>query len=355
MTFPVRGDIRCIGRGQMDNRIDMKSLVRKYVENKASNEEIELLQEYFKTPAGLQCLDEIINEYAADFDKAHLTQSSHIDDEDQFTDVKRRGSVFSQHNDLSSGRKWFAAAAAFIGMAMLAGVYFYISKESSATVYKTIAGQKSTFILPDNTIVTLNGNSTLSYRGNWKNENTRSVILTGEAYFNVTSNAQKPFIVNASGISIKVLGTIFNVKSYDEDDAVETTLVEGKVLIEQNVGETISSESIELLPDHKAIFSKNSKQIALMKAQPEREAAWVRGSLVFEDEPFYEVVKDLERYYGARITVTDQASLQCRFNARIENESLEEVLKLFSLNSNMKYSIDDDKHVRIEGSLCSRN
>lgn len=349
MTFPMSGDIRGDGRVQTNYRMDMKSLVRKYVENNASEAEIELLQEYFKTPAGLECLDEIMNEYVADFDKAHLTQSSRVDDDGGFAEVKSRGSAFLLRS------RWLAAAAAIIGIVILAGVYFYISPDSSITVYKTVAGEKSTIKLPDNTIVTLNGNSTLSYRGNWEKESTRSVVLTGEAYFNVTSNAQKPFVVNASGISIKVLGTIFNVKSYDEDDAIETTLVEGKVLIEKKTRENDTSESIELFPDHKAVFSKNSRQIALMKAQPEREAAWVRGSLVFEDEPFHEIVKDLERYYGARITVTDQASLDCRFNASIENESLEEVLKLFSLNSSMKYTIDEEKHVRIEGTLCNGN
>ena len=144
------------------------------------------------------------------------------------------------------------------------------------------------------------------------------------------------------------------MKSYDDDDEVETTLVEGKVIIEKNAEEHVTSESIELFPDQKAIFSKNSKQIVLKNVKTESEAAWVKGSLVFEDEPFSEIIKDLERWYGATIIVKDKASLQCRFNTRIENESLEEVLKLFSINGNMKYSIQDANHVLIEGSPCNR-
>jgi ferric-dicitrate binding protein FerR (iron transport regulator) len=237
---------------------------------------------------------------------------------------------------------------------MLAGIYFYISQVHSITVYKTLAGQKTTVILPDNTVVTLNGNSSLSYRGDWKEENLRSVLLTGEAYFKVTSYAQKPFVVSTSDISIKVLGTTFNVKSYDDDEAVETTLIEGKVIIEKEAEDQALSERIELLPDQKAIFSKNSKQIVLKNVKSESEAAWIKGSLVFEDEPFSEIVKDLERWYGAKITVKDKASLPCRFNTRIENESLEEVLKLFSLSGNMTYSIQDGNQVWIEGSLCDK-
>ena len=163
------------------------------------------------------------------------------------------------------------------------------------------------------------GNSTLSWHGDWKEDDTRTVNLTGEAYFKVTSNPKKPFVVNTSGIAIKVLGTTFNVKSYDDDEEVETTLVEGKVVIEKRMEAQTSPESVELLPDHKATFSKNSRQIVLEKVKTEKEAAWVKGSLIFDDEQFGEIIKDLERWYGARIEVRDKASLLCRYNARIQN------------------------------------
>jgi transmembrane sensor len=332
----------------MANKNDIESLVRKFVENKASEAEIELLQEYFKTPIGLKCLDQIMDEYAADFDKPHLAHSSHGPNGASTVKEKSGGS------GLFSLKILPAVAATFVGMAMLTGAYFYISQVSSTTAHRTVAGQKTTVTLPDNTIVTLNGNSSLSYRSNWTDEKLRSVDLSGEAYFEVVSNAQKPFIVNTSGISIKVLGTTFNVKSYDEDEAVETTLVEGKVVIEKVAEGHALPESIELLPDQKAIFSKDSKQIVLENVEAESEAAWVKGSLVFEDEPFSEIVKDLERWYGAKIIVKDKASLQCRFNTTIENESLEEVLKLFSSSGNVKYSIQDGNQVWIEGSLCNK-
>lgn len=333
----------------MANKNDIESLVRKFVENKASEHEIELLQEYFKTTIGLKYLDQIIDEYAADFDKAHLAHSAHDPHESSTIVGKNDPSL------LFSGRMLRAFAATFIGMVMLAGIYFYISQVYSVTVFKTVAGQKTTITLPDNTIVTLNGNSSLSYRGDWTAEKLRSVNLSGEAYFKVTSNAKKPFIVNTSGISIKVLGTTFNVKSYDDDEAVETTLVEGKVVIEKETGEYAVPELIELLPDHKATFSKNSKKIVLEKVKSERVAAWVKGSLIFEDELFSEIVKELERRYGTTIIVKDKASLNCRFNTRIEDESLEEVLKLFSLSGNVTYHIiQDDHQVWLEGSLCDK-
>src|SRR5687767_10606529 len=126
----------------MANKNDIESLVRKFVENKASEHEIELLQEYFKTPIGLKYLDQIMDEYAADFDKAHLAHSSHDAHEASTLEENGRSLLFS-------GRMLRAFAATFIGMVMLAGIYFYISQVYSVTVYKTVAGQKTTITLPD--------------------------------------------------------------------------------------------------------------------------------------------------------------------------------------------------------------
>ncbi len=333
----------------MTNKSDIKSLIRRFVANHATEDEIELLQEYFKTESGLKYLEEIIDEHASDFDKSHLTQSLRPPQESLAVEEEAsKGSL------RLSGTMMRAIAATFIGIAMLVGGYFYISQINSVTVYKTVAGQKTTIKLPDNTIVMLNGNSSLSYRGKWKGTKQRAVDFSGEGYFKVTSDAQKPFVVNTSGISINVLGTTFNVKSYDEDEDVETTLVEGKVAIKKAAEGDAIPEIVNLLPDQKATFSKNSKEIVLKNVNSENEASWAKGSLIFEDESFSEIIKDLERWYGVKIIVKNKASLECRFNTRIESESLEEVLKLFSLSGNVKYHFKDDHQVWIEGSLCDQ-
>ncbi len=318
----------------------MESLIRKFVENKLSEDEIEQLQEYLKTPEGLICFGRVMDEHAADFDNAYLIKTK--------PDVAGAPAVTKR----SRYPILRLAAAAFTGLAIMTGIYFYVASKYALTVYQTAAGQKTTITLPDQTIVILNANSSLSYRNNWNKEKRRTVTLSGEAYFKVTHDREKPFVVNTTDISIRVMGTTFNVKSYDEDESVETTLVEGKVLIEKQRDSSASPEVIELFPDQKATFSKNSNQIVLNEVKTETEAAWVKGSLIFDDEPFSEIVKDLERWYGAKILVKENASLRCRFNARIENESLEEVLKLFSSSGSMKYHIGEDNQVVIEGTLC---
>jgi ferric-dicitrate binding protein FerR (iron transport regulator) len=331
----------------MLNKSDIECLVRKFVANQASEGEIELLQEYFKTPVGLESLSEVIDEHAADFDDAPLSISGN--------DPMLPWQLREKRNKKSlpfSSSVMRAIAASFIGLALVAGAYLFVADRNAVTVYQTRSGEKTTVTLPDKTVVTLNGNTSLSYRGNWSKADVRSVELSGEAYFSVTSDPQKPFVVSTSDISIRVLGTTFNVKSYDEDEAVETTLVEGKVMIEKGAAGGVKAETVNLLPDQKATFRKDSKQIALETVDSENEASWINGTLMFKDEPFSEIIKDLQRKYGVKITVRDPASLACRFNTTIEGEPLEKVLELFSLSGNVKYHFKNDHEIWIEGNLC---
>jgi ferric-dicitrate binding protein FerR (iron transport regulator) len=330
----------------MANKDDIEEIIRKFVSNNASEAEIELLQEYFKTTEGLKGLDKIIVEHAADFDKPQSFQFS----------PELHAPLLAEENYYNKPSRFHnpvirAIAAVFVGFVVLSGLYFY-AQVNSTTVYKTIAGEKRIVTLKDGTKVTLNASSSLVYRDSWIGSQMRSVDLSGEAYFKVMSDARKPFVVNASGLSIKVVGTTFNVKSYDNDEHVVTTLVEGKVLIEKPSGENGISETIKLSPDQQAIFTKNNGQIALKAIDPQTEVGWLSGSLVFEDETFAEIIKELERWFGVTITVKKKTSLQCRFSTRIDGESLAEVLNVFSVNGDMTYQFDDEHHVSIEGNVC---
>jgi ferric-dicitrate binding protein FerR (iron transport regulator) len=247
-----------------------------------------------------------------------------------------------------------AIAASTVIVLTVAFIYVFINTSTSAVVFETLPGEKITVTLPDETIVMLNGNSTLSYdQDTWDSQQLRPVRLTGEAYFKVKSDKARPFVVSTSGITIRVLGTTFNVKSYDEDHEIETTLIEGKVLIENEGGSGRQAETLELLPEQQATFTKASRTLALRNVPAKRAAGWVSGTLVFEDEAFADIIKDLERWYGVRIVVRDKSAMSCRFNSKIERESLEEVLKMFSATSEMKYFFRDKTNVVIEGNVCS--
>ena len=123
---------------------------------------------------------------------------------------------------------------------------------------------KSEIALPDGSKVWLNAESRLTYPKSFSGICTRHVYLTGEAYFDVTENKSQPFIVETSNLQIKVLGTVFNVKSYDGEKNIETTLVKGSVLIEGTAADP-NLKPILLKEDERAILPESQERFLLQR------------------------------------------------------------------------------------------
>ena len=247
------------------------------------------------------------------------------------------------------------AAAASVSVILMCSVVFYWVRRSD-TVFVTgmvelvtKKWQRSLVTLQDGTKVWLNADSELKYPKTFSGEKFRDVYLEGEAYFDVAENKEHPFIVHTSDISVKVLGTAFNVRSYPMDNIVETTLVRGKV----NIASTgKQAKQITLLPNQKVVFEKQSRKLLLEnRVNTEKYVSWREGTMMFEDQSLREIVQALERWYNVTIKVEDANSLDCHFSAKINNKSLEEVLELFKASDNIDYKIDGDK-VLIQGKLC---
>jgi transmembrane sensor len=247
---------------------------------------------------------------------------------------------------------WYAAASVSI-ILTAATLYFYnlpsVRNFFSTRVEITPRGKRTFIALEDGTNVWLNADSRLSYPKSFKEAKTREIQLEGEAYFDVAEDKQKPFIVHTSDIRIKVLGTSFNVKSYEKDGTIETTLIRGKVTIES----TVDSKNLTLLPSQQAVFEKQSKKLFLEhKEEAVDYTSWRDGRLVFDDQPLSDIVNELERWFNVTIEVEDQASLNCHFSAKVNNKTLKEVLELFKDSEAIDYRLDGAK-VFISGKLCN--
>ena len=210
-------------------------------------------------------------------------------------------------------------------------------------------GQKSVLLLADGTKIWLNADSKLTYAKNFNKGVTRDVYLQGEAFFEVAHNATKPFIVHTSELDIRVLGTSFNVKSYDEDQKIETTLLEGQVKI--NVAESPDEASLILAPNQKAVFQKETRVLDVEQVQAERSSAWRQEKLVFDETTYGEVIVQLERWYNVKIIIEDEGNLHCKLTANIEKESLEDVLNLLVISHKISYRISGSD-IYIKGTLC---
>ncbi|HJZ41027.1 MAG TPA: FecR family protein [Bacteroidales bacterium] len=225
-------------------------------------------------------------------------------------------------------------------------------------------GQRSQLILPDGTKVWLNAGTNFKYPANFL-KNSREVHLSGEAFFDVSHQRNNlPFIVHLKeNLSVRVLGTEFNVKSYDTDKIIETTLVNGSIrLVKENTLNQVIQE-LSLKPNEKALYEKESKQIVIssLLRKDEKEGsqinentsigkdklineielvtAWKNEELVFHDETFEEIAVRMERWYGLKITVNDESLKKERFTGKfVNNESIYQILDIFNRSESIQYT-----------------
>jgi transmembrane sensor len=217
------------------------------------------------------------------------------------------------------------------------------SSNKSKTVFNEIFipnGQQFKLKLSDGTIVWLNSGSKLRFPQNFLNgEETRTVYLEGEAYFDVTTNKKKPFIVNSQNINIKVLGTRFNVSSYANDNAIATTLVEGAVNVYE-AGDT--DNALQLQPSYQATFSKADKSLKKAKVDTYLHTGWMLKKLYINDLKFSEILKRLERSHNVTF-INNYPELDKEvFNGEFENEPLEAILNTIALSTPFNYNIEQN-------------
>ncbi len=261
-------------------------------------------------------------------------------------------------------KKWlFAAAAIFIGLIVTFQLGVFKSTVGSNFQNNVIVakrGTKSKLILPDGTQVWLNSESKLTY-GSSFSDSIREVTLDGEAYFDVVKDKRHPFIVRTSAISIRVLGTAFNVKSYQQDPTIETTLVRGMIEVHKN--NEPNASKIILHPNEKLVYNKpraiteiatgtipTTSQLISISTLPKniadsarKETSWVYGRLVFDGDSFTTLAEKMERWYNVKITIQNNTVANYRFAGVFENENVDEAFKALQLIAMFKYTINENE------------
>lgn len=196
------------------------------------------------------------------------------------------------------------------------------------------AGQKTRITLPDSSIVLLNGNSQIRYSRNF-NDGNRNVELKGEGYFEVRKDLSRQFMVRTSELDVKVFGTSFNVKAYENDQTVEVGLKSGRIGIDRN-----EKEIAQLTPGQVATFDREGQKLDVEKFNVDLVSAWTGDEMVFEEDSLEEIIKYIERWYGVDIKVSPELLDGELLTFKVKTESLNEMLKLINLLKPIKYSID---------------
>ncbi|WP_242203484.1 FecR family protein [Aestuariivivens insulae] len=210
--------------------------------------------------------------------------------------------------------------------------------DASLVLVTTQKAETKVITLEDSTRIVLNSNSALSYPKHFKG-NTREVAIKGEAFFDVTKNKEKPFIVTTNeGLKIKVLGTSFNVKSYPEDRKMETTLVSGKVKVIEERRNTV----VELSPSQKATYIKKEDKMIVEQVNTVNFTSWKEGRLIYNETPMREVIKDLERMYDLKFDVASDKILDYKYKGEFDNLNINQILELFEISSPITYKIQNN-------------
>ncbi len=228
------------------------------------------------------------------------------------------------------------AAVAFVCISLGVGSHWYYMRQvplSDPLDYVVSAdnGQRASVVLPDGTKVWLNSHTKLYYKSDYGVKE-RSVSLSGEAYFEVSKDTLHRFLVNAGDMEIEALGTAFNVKAYEEDDEMVTTLFEGSVRT------AVGKESVILSPDESAVFNKSNHILSVNRPRNVSYARlWRTNELAFSGESLEEIAVLLNRMYNVEVRFLSNKIKSYSFSGVIRNNSLDNVFEIISLTAPITY------------------
>ncbi len=208
---------------------------------------------------------------------------------------------------------------------------------SDVIKYNTIStprGGQFRVILPDGTIVWLNASSSLKYPINFSKLGERTVELDGEAYFEVAKDRNKPFLVLSKYQTVQVLGTQFNVKSYPDENEIETTLLEGKVRVVPANG----MPEVELSPGTQAICLPDD--LTVLEVNAYESIAWKEGRFVFQEESLNNILKKISRWYDVDVLYEDARAKEILFGGSMSRfDSISKVLNKLEIAGGVKFEL----------------
>jgi len=217
-------------------------------------------------------------------------------------------------------------------------------QQEEHVVMQTISsrqGMVTQFELADGTEVWLNSGSSLQFPTRFTGD-LREVKLSGEVFFKVKKNEKQPFQVNTKGLNIEVLGTSFDVVSYDNEKQTEVILVEGKVKLSTE-RDQVKKEIGTMRPGQRVVYKEDIQKVEAEEVVVDKYIAWRDGNLIFRDDKMEDVVKRLSRWFNVEIVINDPEIKQYEYKATFRNETLIQVLNLLKISAPIEYQIIGNK------------
>jgi len=337
----------------------LKFLFDRYVRQQCSNEEVEELVALLQQADVDETLAEPMRNLW-DRLKEERTDNN-VDWENMYSNIsisQEDDLVLISKQNINRRKRLMKIAATIIILVGIAGSYFYfvekktnisnqvVSVQTVAPKNIPAANQTQTIHLPDGSTVILNAESKLNYPSSFAGTN-REVYLTGEGYFDIKHNTKQPFLVHTGKITIRVLGTAFDIKAYPLDKSIEVTVTRGKVQVLKE------NKSLGLITANQQIsFSKNTEEFIEKVVDTKPILAWKPTEIIFNDMTMLDAAKKIEQRFNTTVEFANAAIKDCRVTATFsEDDMLEEMLTVICGVTKTNYTITKNKVV-IDGKGC---
>ncbi|HEU5148770.1 MAG TPA: FecR domain-containing protein [Chryseosolibacter sp.] len=324
---------------------DFDGLIDRYLSGQASQEEEKLIEDFFHA---LERKDKISHYRLSEEMWSVIEQkvgSRKVRPTQNRAPVSRAARV--------SLRKILAAGVVCIAVA--AGFLFYMSPAShtAAPLITSSApkGQKSLITLADGSRIFLNSASSVSYPETFDSDK-REITLTGEAFFEIARDERRPFIVRSADIVTRVLGTSFNIKSF-EGEASTVTVATGRVEVEVASTSEDLKTRVVLAPGEQAVYDA-ADGLNAQKVDPFPAMAWKSQTLYFDNNTLEEVAAHLERWYNVTIDIEHDRIKNCRVNGQYKQMDLRSVLESIHYMYPIEYKFSNQNHVVLYGKGCDQ-
>jgi ferric-dicitrate binding protein FerR (iron transport regulator) len=319
----------------------MKELIDKYRQDELTPSELSELQEKVRTGSdaeiGAHLFDAWLNDnidISAVSNKRMAEMKRNI-----HTVIGKKPSV------LSKFIRWSQIAAAILLPVLIAfSVYLYREKNVLMSVEEMVVTtgktERASITLPDGSIVSLNTESRLAYLPRNYNKRERTINFSGEGYFQVHRNESTPFLINAKGLRVQVIGTIFNLSVRETNSSAILSLEEGSVMLTS----TLNNNSVIVHENQKAILEYLTGEITLVTDDfIDDLSAWRRGAMVFRNTELSQVISSIEKNYGITIDAGAINDLSDRFTGTLPIDNLYEALEVIELLYHLRATIAERK------------
>ena len=307
----------------------MDDLNRKYIDDKLTPEELKELRERVNALSD----EEIGDAISKDWDKFMDSQSRDMNESlmRMKVDIDRRINECHRSSRPAWTRVVSIAATILLPLFVFATVYLYLNGNYSGVAPRqshvvTAEGERAKVMLPDGSEVCLNSNSDIGYYADYV-DGKRLVEFAGEAYFNVSKDADHPFHITVHDLQIMVKGTSFNLLARPDDGFTEVALESGSVELKSGK----KSDTVSLTPGHVALVDRSTGDISVTKDDDiAARSAWLRHELIFVNATPDELVSRLEDAYGIRVSSDVKNALTDTFTGTLPSDDLDEAYAILS-------------------------